>query len=406
MIDLPTLREYGRRDVELSADLAARLSAATDGKVTFSATARPGTWSMVASSYVGTIVLPDARLLVRPKVGIENLLLLLDAGMPEAGWRPEVFGYGATKELLPAFAAFFARTVDRLTARGLVRAYRPEADRLLALRGRIDFAEQLRRPAMVSPVACRFDEYTADVVENRYLLGAVDRLLRTVGVDPHTRSVLQHARARFEGVVPVLPTVAELDRVVFTRLNEHYRPALRLARFVVENLSLADQVGVSEASSFLLDMNVVFEDFVTRRLRHALRGQLVVIDQAKIHLDQGRRVPIRPDLLFERRDEPVYVGDVKYKLTPTGIGRSGDYYQLLAYCTALGLPEGVLVYAQTDDADPDLEIVVRNAGTRLITYRLDLSGGPDDISAAVDRLAAWIKERATPSSQANPVVVR
>lgn len=395
MITLPALREYQLQEVELAADTVARLTAAAAGKVTFSATATSGTWTMAATSYVGSIVIPEAQLLVRPKIGIENLLMLLDAGMPEEGWRPEVFGYGSHSELLPVFAAFFARTVDQLTSRGLFRSYRPESDRLPALRGRIDFAEQLRVPALPSPIACRFDEFTADVVENRYLLGAIDRLLRTVGIDPRTRSVLQHARGRFEAVASVLPTVHQLDGITFTRLTEHYRPALRLTRFVVENLSLADQIGAADASSFLLDMNRVFEDFVTRRLRSALAGRLVVLDQASIRLDERGKVPIRPDLLFKRRDEAVYVGDVKYKLTPSGIGRSSDYYQLLAYCTALDLDEGVLIYAQTDGALPEYEIIVRHARTRLITYRLDLSGGPADIESSVSALAEWLVERSS-----------
>ena len=65
------------------------------------------------------------------------------------------------------------------------------------------------------------------------------------------------------------------DRVVFTRLNEHYRPALRLAALVLANLTLQDRIGETQASSFMLDMNKLFERFVTERLRRALRGRLV-----------------------------------------------------------------------------------------------------------------------------------
>ncbi len=46
------------------------------------------------------------------------------------------------------------------------------------------------------------------------------------------------------------------------------------------------------------------------------------------------------------------VGDVTYKLSPSGQARSADYFQLLSYCTVLGLREGVLIYAQVDDGDP------------------------------------------------------
>jgi 5-methylcytosine-specific restriction enzyme subunit McrC len=372
--------------------MAAAIAEGAASALSVEATGTAGEWRLTASSYVGSIVLPGLEVLIKPKVHLENLFALMDAGMPDSAWRPEVFGYGADRQLLPAFAAFFARTVDQLTARGLIRSYRPESERLTALRGRIDFPTQLRQPGLPSPIACRFDEYTADVAENRYLLAAVERVLRVAGVDPRTRSLLQHTRGRFEEVTPILPTTAQLDAISYTRLNEHYRPAMRLCRLIVQSLSLADSLGSAAASSFLLNMNDLFEDWVTRKLRAALRSRLVVIGQSQLKLDVGRKVSIAPDLEFRDRDRAVYVGDVKYKLTGSGLARSSDYYQLLAYCTTLGLSEGVLIYAQTEGAEPEREIVVRNAGTRLWTYRLDLSGSVTDLEGSIARLAAWIHE--------------
>lgn len=387
------LHEYSSTVARLSAPLAAAVAAGAGGALSVEATSTAGEWRISASSYVGSVVLSDLEVLIKPKVHLENLFALMDAGMPDSAWRPEVFGYGADRQLLPAFAAFFARTVDQLIARGLIRSYRPESDRLTALRGRIDFPTQLRQPGLPSPIACRFDEYTADVAENRYLLAAVERVLRVAGVDPKTRSLLQHTRGRFEEVTPVLPTAAQLDAIPYTRLNEHYRPAMRLCRLIIENLSLADHLGSAAASSFLINMNDLFEDWVTRKLRAALRNRLVVIGQSQLKLDVGRKVSIAPDFEFRDRDHAVYVGDVKYKLTGSGLARSSDYYQLLAYCTTLGLPEGVLIYAQTEGADPEREIVVRNVGTRLWTYRLDLAGTVGELEASATRLADWIADR-------------
>ena len=395
MIRLPPLREYQSASIDLSEAVANRIATAAPEALAVAPTGEPGRWNVTANSWVGTIVTPDIEALIRPKIGVENLLLLLDAGMPEASWRPEVFGYSTRQEVLPAFASFFARTVDQLTARGLIRSYRPEHDRLTALRGRVDFATQLRQPAVPSPIACSFDDYTADVIENRCLLGAIDRLLRLAGIDPRTRMVLQHARARFDGVRAVLPTATQIEAIHYSRLNEHYRPAVRLARLIIDNLTIGDERGGSTASSFLLDMNVVFEQFVTRRLRHHLRGRLAVLDQVTTHLGEHDRIPIRPDLLFHRRDRTAYVGDVKYKLASKGLGRTSDYYQLLAYCTSLGLDEGVLIYAQTDGQPPENTVVVRHASTRLIAYRLDLSGDRSKIEASVQRLATWLDQQAT-----------
>ena len=82
-----------------------------------------------------------------------------------------------------------------------------------------------------------------------------------------------------------------------------------------------------------------FERFVTERLKRALRGRLDVKSQHCDRLDEDRRVVIRPDLLFSSQGTARFVADIKYKLTDEGArGRAADYYQLLAYTTALDLP--------------------------------------------------------------------
>ena len=208
------------------------------------------------------------------------------------------------------------------------------------------------------------------------------------------------------------PTVSvaldRLDRIQYTRLNEHYRPALRLARLILANCTLQDQHGDTAASAFMLDMNDLFEQFVTARLQRELRGRLEVAAQLRPHLDVERRVEIRPDLTLRQSGETVGVADLKYKLadrdtdaarTAGPLARHGDYYQLLAYTTALGLTEGTLVYcADVNENEPAEQqirdgtlarstITVQHAGTKLHAVAIDLSGSPSDIDAQITALA-------------------
>ena len=214
----------------------------------------------------------------------------------------------------------------------------------------------LAQPGVVIPMHCKFTEFTADLIENSYLKAAVSRSLRVAGVQPIDRRRLMQHLVTLEDVGDARHHHADSDRVVFTRLNEHYKPALRLARLVLANLTLQDAVGATQASSFMLDMNDLFERFVTERLRRALRGRLEVKDQHRDRFDEDRRVAIRPDLLFSSQGTAKFVADIKYKLTDDGAGgRTADYYQLLAYATALDLPEGVLIYCLNANLpdDPD-----------------------------------------------------
>ena len=420
------LHEYGSKTVSLTADQADALNRAGDGKyLAVGPDDRPGHWQVIANHYVGSINVAGLQVLVRPKIPLRNLFLLLEVGLRERDWHDEAVRFETTGDLLPALVSFFARTTETTLARGLYHSYREQHDRLVALRGRVDIARQLARPGVVIPTACRFTEFTANLIENSYLKAAVSRSLRVAGVQPIDRRRLMQHLVTLEDVDDVRHRPDDHDRIMFTRLNEHYKPALRLAELVLANLTLQDRIGETQASSFMLDMNKLFERFITERLRRALRGRLEVKHQHDDRLDEDHTVVIKPDLVFRSVGTPSFVADIKYKLTDdTAAGRAADYYQLLAYTTALDLPEGVLIYCldanraddsgddgasaatsrpvssvptegTPDDSLPGLRSVrVRNVEKVLHTYALDLSGAAEDVARNLDRLADWIEDRA------------
>jgi 5-methylcytosine-specific restriction enzyme subunit McrC len=386
-----TLREYETRLLPMSDDAARDLGQLAGKRLDVSVGPAPGVWKVTATQHVGTLVTPSVEVLVRPKIPLENLFLLLDVELPPVAWGNLRFGYGADDHLLAAFAELFVRNLEHTLAQGVLRAYREHREREVALRGRLDVPGLMRMAGASIPVPCRYDELTPDVVENRYLKAATRRLLRVPGVLPRTRAGLRRIVSVLDGVADVDQRPEALDQVCLTRLSRYYDSSLRLAQLVLRNLGLVDRPGGNDASSFMLDMNELFQRWVTDRLRRQLRGRLVVDAEPVMALGERNQVKMAPDLVFRDGNEPVLVGDVKYKLTSTGLGRAPDYYQLLAYATVTGLSTGVLVYCQHTGAAPNREVVVRRGGQRLLSYPLDLRGSRAEIEAAVADLADWIE---------------
>lgn len=412
------LREHTATEVELDDALARRVPIVTGGRIGVRPAAESGRYFIDTAQYVGSVVLDDLQILVRPKIPLHNLFLLLTVGIPSDSWRDESFGYDRDESLLASIAEFFARTAERTLAGGLLRSYRMQHEPLVAIRGRLDLAATFRQPGIVSPVPCSFDDFTVDIDENRVLRAATRQLLRLPGVAATTRSILLRLLVRLEGVADVHvdgEAVRDLLDRRITRLNSYYEPTLRLSEIILRNVSLIDRSGRTEASAFLLDMNALFQRFLTERLRQALVGRLEVQAEPREHLDRDRRVVMEPDLVFAAAGKRRYVGDVKYKLSPPGRAYNADLYQLLAYCTAMGLDEGVLIYCLRDETDPSLasdqpivgESIVRRAGTSLRTYHLDMSGGIQDVELSVGGLGDWIADRtAAASSVGGPAEVR
>lgn len=348
----------------------------------------PGRWLLRAGSKVGAVSLgvPGGRageaVMVRitPKVPIARLFFLLGYSLdPRGGWQDGQVDVAEHRDLLPALAHAVERQIDRALGQGLLQGYRSTEETALVVRGRIRETDQMRRRfGATFPVEVTYDEFTTDIAENRILRAAVERLLRLPGVPNNVRRRLLHQRARLADVTALVP-----GRPVPvwhpSRLNARYHHALHLARAVLDGASADHASGGLRVDGFLFDMNKLFEDFVTVALREALRGTgLTGRLQDSHHLDEAAAIRMKPDfVLYGPELTPLAVADAKYKAEKRDGFPDADLYQMLAYCTALGLREGHLIYAKGNA--PHTAHRVRHAGVLIYQHALDLDQAPADL---------------------------
>lgn len=246
------------------------------------------------------------------------------------------------------------------------------------------------------PVEVSYDDFTEDTEMNRLIKAAIVRLGRM-------RIRSRDARTRLRAFDQVLGQVADVEYqqgaipdFSFNRLNRHYEPAIRLAQLILRSTSIEFSRGGVRAASFLVDMNKVFEDFMVVALRESLglseRGFPQGASGRQIWLARDRvgrdRVGLEPDISWWEGSRCVFVGDLKYKKTDSGIPNA-DLYQLLAYTIAADLPVGLLIYAQGEE-DP-ITHTINHVGKRMEFMTVELSGRPDGILAEVDRIAGTIR---------------
>lgn len=318
---------------------------------------------------------------------MRRLLFLVGFARNPAGWRDDTVPMGTGEELLPAVAHALWRQAGRALRGGLLQGYRTVEETSYVLRGRLREADQLRRHhGRPIPLEIRHDDFTTDVAENQILLAAITRMLAVPGVDTESRRRLAALRVPLADVTaPVQGT--ELPAWRATRLNQRYHSALRLAEIIWRATSPEHTAGTVASSGFLFDLPTVFEDFVTTAVTEALRTRRVggARRQYRTHLDDARAVRIRPDLVWTRDGSPVAVLDAKYKQEKPAGYPEVDLYQMLAYCTALRLPRGHLVYAR-GNADPARH-VVRGSGVEIVCHALDLDLDPSDLLDQIASLA-------------------
>ena len=352
-------------------------------------------YDLTPGSSIGVVNLGDLELVISPRLAIERVLFLISYAIGRGRWDPAPAHLADADSLVEAITPAFTYQLRRTLARGVLQGYRTEEDALVTLRGQWRVADQLRRRyGLVPPIEVTFDDFTEDILPNRLLRAAVERLLRLRHRDAASTWGLRAIDSTLGNVGLEHFDPRAVPVVRYDRLTERYRPAVELARLILAGTSFDVEPGGIAASAFLIDMNKVFEDFVVVALREALAvSDQVLVQGARrrpLHLDADEQINLEPDLSLWHGSVCTFVGDVKYKRVRSDAYPNADIYQLAAYTVGTNLPTGMLIYAAGEDEPATYEIP--RIGKRLEVVALDLTKSPDLVLAQIAMLATRISE--------------
>jgi 5-methylcytosine-specific restriction enzyme subunit McrC len=392
VIELPELDELGPAlTVSLTPDDGRRLAAS--GVVTaVPSPYDPGRWLVGPAGKVGVARVGDVVVRIRPKVQIARLLFMLGYSFHGAAWQASTVDVEEADDLVPAIAQALWRQVSQAIHQGLLPGYVVREESSPVLRGRLlESAQLARHHGQPLPLEIRHDEFTVDIPENQILRTACERMLLVPRVGPESSRMLRRLLRDFTDVRSIqrgdlVPTWHP------TRINARYHTALRLAELVLRATSAEHASGSVAINGFLLNMPQLFEDFVAVSLREAILDSYGgrVVAQSRHHLDEADSVELRPDIVWRRTGEVIAVIDAKYKAEKPSGFPNADLYQLLAYCTVLGLRVGHLVYAAGNEQPA--RYVVRQARIEIVCHALNLSEPPTVLLAEISHLASVIAE--------------
>ena len=360
-------------------------------------------YRIATRQFVGTDAGSVLHVSVRPKLPVSRLLYVLSEypeGLEFGQWTQ----HSESSDTLAVLRMLLIEALDRGLANGLPRDYVARSGDEMYLHGTLDSLELVtRRFGVLPPIPCAFDDYTADIETNRRLLAAA-RLMEGTVPDADARSRLSRivsrlaesvARVRYgRSTPPISP--GSLPELQLGHGAKAYRVALDLAQLVLRNGTLETHPGGLSSVSFVIDMNVAFERFVSRTLHRTLGipGGLWK-NTPLMYLDHGETIRIRPDVVwYAASDRPTLVVDAKWKSTVEG--HADDVKQVALYCVALGLKHGVLVYGQA--AAGALTHEVKNSEVVVHVVHLDVDGTPDDIRRRVSGVGRLLADLAVQST--------
>lgn len=317
------------------------------------------------SSYSGIIQLDDSRLYFSTKVKA-NLFYMLSFLRDEEG-----FLYDPEKPIdieeggnfFDILGWMFLNELKEIFEKGFYKSYVRKEENIAFMKGKLvirgQFQNDIRKK---SKFFCSYEDLTYDNLENRIILKAATLLIPLIKFNEHTRrelfkySLMLREEVSLAGIMP-----DDCDKVQFSRLNENYETIIQLSRAILQNYFIrSTHRGESVGFNFIVNMNKVFEDFITAVLEELVGEEKIFAGyelekQASFDtLVKEREIVTKPDLILKKWDEskktytyPVII-DAKYKKSPVNT----DYYQVIAYSLALSSAERCyLVLPQAGEGD-------------------------------------------------------
>lgn len=216
-----------------------------------------------------------------------------------------------------------------------------------------------------------YDEFSVDIPLNR-ILRFVTNKLKFQSQDLSNRKSLYMLDQWMEEITLISNASPELKKVIFTRLNENYRPVFNLAILFIEGHAIEPSVGSSNAFAFTFDMNLLFESFIGKFIKNN-RNEILPehLKNCNIHLQANEnRLPLakdsngkhvfymKPDIILKENESFKLIIDTKYKLLDNKEKKLGinsqDMYQMAAYATRYDCPHVILLYPRTAGMDESI----------------------------------------------------
>lgn len=249
--------------------------------------------------------------------------------------------------------------------KGAHKEYIPIEENLPLLKGKWMVQKHFRiNPFQKHHFYVNYDEFSPDVPLNQILKFVINKL-KSQSYDIENCKNLRILYQQMEEVTLPFDPKPMLNNIIFTRLNDNYRPVFNLARLFIEGNVVETSTGSVGAFAFTFDMNLLFERFIARFIKENRDAVLPEsLKNCNIHMQSNRRAfakksdgknvfYLQPDIIFKDDDLVKLIIDTKYKVLNNADRKFGvsisDMYQMAAYASRYECSNIILLYPRTAD---------------------------------------------------------
>lgn len=357
--------------------------------------------SLQAKHYVGLIQVKDLSIEILPKIyrdelekvesAQRNLLYLLHYCYDIPIYESEIAHMQSRKANWFEILTFiFTRNLQDIFKKGAKKQYISVEENLPYFKGKCLIQKHIAINNFKKHLFyVNYDEFSPDIPLNQVLKFVVNKL-KLISKDLENRRNLHTLDQQMEETSLVSNPVPLLDKVIFTRLNENYRPAFNLAKMFIDGNVVETSVGSTGAFAFTFDMNLLFERFIARFLKEhkesifseGLKKCNICIQSTRRNFAKNSKQKkvfyLKPDILIEKSDKVKLIIDTKYKKLKKEDRKMGvsssDMYQMAAYASGYDCSNVILLYPRTAGGNESMleEYTIQNSGHKVKIATVDL----------------------------------
>lgn len=303
------------------------------------------------NQYVGVIQVDSLTIEINPKADKDDddnkwkgvLLKMLQAcGKLKAESMGAAHVRRQHLNLLEVYFELYLREVDGLLRKGLIKQYRKQTKNTKALKGKLEFAGNIRHNLVHKE---RF--YTThEIYDSNHLIHQV--LYKALDiVDQFTRGTRLYDLSRrvmlnFPEVDKKNITAQKINSIKLNRKSVDYKFSLELARLIILNYSPDISSGKEKMLSLLFDMNQLWEEYILKQLQKTCQHLDIEVTGQESMSFWGSN-SLRPDIVLRKGDE-TYIIDTKWKRPSSSSASVGDLRQMYTYCRFWDAKKALLLY--------------------------------------------------------------
>lgn len=247
--------------------------------------------------------------------------------------------------LLEVYFELYLTEIETLIHRGLVKKYRKNTGNVKALKGKLEFAGNIRYNLVHKE---RFytthQVYDRDHLLHQTLAHALE-ILEQFSKGSYLFDRCKRVLLNFPETSPLKVTKKQIEGIVLNRKTAPYNQALELARLIILNYSPDISTGREKMISLLFDMNRLWEEFILIQIKKELAGTSYSVKGQDSQTFIGSNY-LKPDMVIQHNEDPkkVYIIDTKWKRPSNHSSSISDLRQMYAYNRFWNAKKAMLLY--------------------------------------------------------------